>query len=513
MNINYFNNISNPLCRRYSNQMCFFMKLKFYLPFLLLSVSFGCFKSADRNKAELLTSPSLNEISKKALASSSFEEVDQRSEKWWEMFESSNLNDLMERALAHSPTLKLAESKIVTAQAGAKSVRSKLFPTLTASAVDNWVYLSKYGFDRDFFPLGDSDNLIPAKFNETDLSLNFSYEFDFWGKNRKRLKEALGLAFAEQMEKYQAELIICQAVAFSYFQWQLHTKEKNLYEKWIQSQEKLHSYFSFRYKKGLGNTLSPLGQNQLIGALKQKIIDLENQREIDLFFLKNLLGEGPESSLSLSFQENDLSQKIQIPESLELNLLAQRPDLMAQIWRVSSASEAIGVAKTQFYPNVNLAALAGLSSLSLNHLFDWASRTGSLTPAINLPLFTGWDLTANLNRKVSLFNEAVHSYNEQLLKAASQVAQEVTTFISIQNQTKIQEDVVGFQRKTYEISSLKYEKGIENLQPMVEASLLLFSQELTLVQLKHSQILSSLRVIQSLGGGMGPKKTPSSLYP
>ena len=173
--------------------------------------------------------------------------------------------------------------------------------------------------------------------------------------------------------KNQAELILCASVAFSYFEWQAHRQEKELYEKWLASEQKLDSFFASRYQSGLDDVRSSLKQYQASGEIQQKIVDLEKQMTIDLLFLKTLIAEDPASTLTLSPREEVLTQKIPIPETIGLNLVAQRPDLMAQIWRVSSAAKAIGVAKTEFYPNVNLNALAGLSSLSFPHLFNWAS--------------------------------------------------------------------------------------------------------------------------------------------
>ncbi len=474
------------------------------LPLLLFCS--GCFKSSDRDQASVSASPSMKTISSKALASTSFEEGPLEKQ-WWKIFESSELNGLMQEAIQNSPTLKVAEAKIVAAQAAAKSVRSKLFPTLSADAKNNWSYLSKYGFFRDFFPLPPTD-VIPSKFNETDLSLNFSYEIDFWGKNRKKLAAALGYAVSQQMEKEQAELVLCEAVAFTYFEWQAHTAEKILYEKWLVTEQDLSRFFTSRYEVGMDNAVPPLMQEESLGQIKQKIIDCEKKREIDLFFLNNLLGKGPDSQISLTFMPESFSQKIQIPEHLGLDLLAQRPDLMAQIWKVSSAADAIQVAKTEFYPNVNLKALAGLSSLTPHHLFEWVSRTGSLTPAIHLPLFTGGDLTANLNKQVALFNEAVHSYSEMLLKAAEGVAKEITTFLAIGEQLEVEQSILKAQTKVYQIAKTRFDQGLDDYKPSLTALEKLFTQELNAIYLNHSQILSTLRVIQSLGGGFKAEKLP-----
>jgi NodT family efflux transporter outer membrane factor (OMF) lipoprotein len=487
-------------------------KLRTLLFFTLSTINSGCFKSADKDKESLYSSPSLKKSEEIALSSAFLEIENKRREKWWEVFESTDLNILIEEAISCSPTLQAAEAKIVAAQAAAKSIRSKLFPELSANAVDNWSYLSKYGFFRNFFPLPPTD-VIPSKFNELDLSLNFSYELDFWGKNRKKFSEALGLAVAQQMEKIQTELVLCEAVAFTYFEWQAHTAEKKIYEKWLDAEKKLSFFYSSRFEVGVDNTLPPLAQNQKKGEIEQKIVELEKKREVDIYFLNSLLGRSPDHGLKLQYRLENLAQKIQIPENLGLDLLSQRPDLMAQIWKVSAASDAIGVAKTEFYPNVNLSALAGLSSLTFSNFFDWASRTGSLTPAIHLPIFTGGQLRANLNQKVALYNEEVSTYNEMLLNAAKQVAEDITTFTSLETQREIQKNLVKLQTQSYEVSCLRYEKGVDDFSPVLHSSEALFSQKINEIYLDHAQILSALRIIQSLGGGMQPQKLPPSIKP
>lgn len=479
-----------------------------YIYLIIVFFNFGCFQKSNREEASIASKPSLESISKKALASPSFEEGFFEKERWWSLFSDPQLEKLMTHALQQSPTLKMAEAKVSIAKASAKLSYSSLFPTVSANALDSWNYLSKYGFDRSFFPLSTGDNIIPKKFNETDLSLTFNYEFDFWGKNRKKWKEALGALVAEEMEKKQATLILSTTVAFAYFEWQAHFAEKSLYEKWLSSERKLETYFSFRYEKGLNNRLFPLAQETKLEEIKQKVIHKQKELEIDELFLKNLLGESPDFSLDLKPSPELITQKIPFPPSIELDLLSKRPDLMAQLWRVESASKSIGVAKTEFYPNVNLMALAGLSSLTFPHLFEWASRTGALNPAIHLPLFTGGELRANLSKKVALFNEAVYSYNTLLLQAAQEVASEITTFLSLQEEIEAQATILQAQRKTVELSSLRYNVGVDDCSSLLEATNKLLAQEVNAVLLRHASMLTTIRLIKSLGGGMNVSEPP-----
>lgn len=489
------------------------MKKKFYqnkyIYLTIISLNFSCFHKSNEKEAQLASQPSLGIAINNALTSSAFKEGTFENEQWWTLFSDPQLNALISQALEQSPTLKVAEAKVATAQASAKIAYSTLFPTIGASALDSWNYLSKYGFDRSFFPLPEGDAIIPKKFNETDLSLNFSYEIDFFGKNRKKLKAALGIALAEAMEKKQASLLLCMTVAFTYFEWQAHFAEKDLYERWLTLERELSTYFSSRYDKGLNNRLSPLTQETKLEEIKLKVIQKQRELEIDELFLKNLIGESPDFQLLLTPTPELLRKKIPLPSSIDLNLLSQRPDLMAQIWRVEAASKSIGVAKTEFYPNVNLRAFAGLSSLTFPHLFEWASRTGALNPAINLPIFTGGELRANLAQKVALFNEAVYSYNELLLQAAQEVASEITTFLSLESEIQTQSSIIKSQQETVHLSTLRYQIGVDDRKSVLEASIDLISQETRTIALTHACILSSLRIIKSLGGGMDTQQLPS----
>ncbi|MBI5273522.1 MAG: TolC family protein, partial [Chlamydiales bacterium] len=123
------------------------------------------------------------------------------SSNWWSVFEDKQLAQLIEIALHNNPSLKSAESKYRAAYQEALVVRSKLFPTLDAGFSDQAEKWSKNGnLIIPGIPL--TNNLI------NNIGLNFNYEFDFWGKNRKTYEAMLGRANANLAEKKQADLMI-----------------------------------------------------------------------------------------------------------------------------------------------------------------------------------------------------------------------------------------------------------------------------------------------------------------
>jgi len=474
--------------------------LFFVLPFL--GASSGCFHSVDKNMAKTASYPSLEGVLQKTAGLFSCSES---KGPWWEIFEDDQLNALMTKALRSSPTLQKAQSRVVAAQASAKSVRSKLFPSVDATAADTWQYLSRYGLIRDFFP-SSPEAPIPSKFNEVDLFLDFSYEIDFWSKNRKMFKAALGRAAAEQMEKLDTELLLCTAIASTYFNLQTRFAELTLQKKKLACQKELLSLYKNRYETGIEGVKRSLKEDAKLLTLMEQIEELEKNLSIDEFFLKELIGEGPDCDLGILPREKLPYENAGLPKNLELNLLSGRPDVIAQIWQVEAAREEVGVAKTEFYPNVNLRALAGLSTLSFSHLFDFASRNGTLQPAINLPLFTGGRLTANLEDKAAKYNEAVYAYNELILKAAKEIATELTVYGYIDKELEMQEKKIQVEKKLHSVAVSSFQFGIDTYAPVLSAEKTLIEEELYAVRLQNDKVASLLAIIKALGGGMAKEE-------
>jgi outer membrane protein TolC len=189
-----------------------------------------------------------------------------------------------------------------------------------------------------------------------------------------------------------------------------------------------------------------------------------------------------------------------LPDNISSDLLARRPDLMAQICRVEAAAKEIGAAKADFYPNVNLSAFAGLESLAFSNLFR-DSKTGSLMPAIHLPIFTGGRLRANLRSKVAAFNQAVYAYNDLVLTAAKEVADQIVTVGAIIDGLSQQVDAYEDTAAQYDLLFLRYDKGIDNYLTVLDGENDVLQQRFLLVGQYMDHLSSILNLIKRLGGG------------
>ena len=118
-------------------------------------------------------------------------------------------------------------------------------------------------------------------------------------------------------------------------------------------------------------------------------------------------------------------------EMLARGLQERRPDLAAARWRVEAATRGVDVARAQFYPNVNLTAFIGLSSIGLDRLIEADSRQFGVGPAIRLPIFDSGALRANLRGRTAELDAAIEGYNSALLESVRDAADQLSSLQSV----------------------------------------------------------------------------------
>ncbi|MBS0605489.1 MAG: efflux transporter outer membrane subunit [Verrucomicrobia bacterium] len=490
------------------------MRISFHFLFTAFLGLCGCASVPDHDLAQVSSSISLKNVAETALAGQDFEVGEWPSDKWWESFNDPQLNELIEIALKDSPNLKQAEAKVQFAEQMAKKQRSSLFPKLDMNYDEQWQYFSKNGFVRSFYPVTPGIN-VPATVNQIDLTLNFSYEFDFWGKNRKRFQAALGEMRTSAAEKAQAELVLTTFIAQTYFQLQANLAAMSILKDRLKERSDLYELSLSRLVWGIDPDFPVLDSEKNVYLVEQLLIAMEREIAFNQNQIKMLIGQGPDSPDLLLPLSASFDQPFALPLDLSIDLLARRPDLQAQIWKVESAAKEIGVAKADFYPNVNLSAFAGLESLAFNDLFKWSSHMGGLEPALHLPIFTGGRLRANLRSKVASYNEAVFAYNDLLLHAAKDVADQLVLLRTKFQELDIQLSTLDVAVDQYRLKQLQYEKGISNYLNVLDMEEEVLNQRLSTVNLRRDYLLAVLKVIKAFGGGYeaGAQKELAGLTP
>ncbi len=464
------------------------------LRWLLLVLCAGCVRIPENEgRCALMPTPSVNV--QDALHNGPFVSGDFPACSWWEEWDDPQLDELIAIALADNPSLKQAEARLQTAEQDAKIKRASLFPMLGLGGEANLQHLAKNGFFRAFAPS------IPAGVNEYTLELNFSYEFDFWGKNRNIFQAALGLSKAAEAEAAGVRLIISTAVAAAYFQYQADLQKFTLAKNQYELTKKRSRLTQLRSGGALDDNTALFDADATL-LLQQKLLLLAEQSLlIDEHELNMLLGRGPDCPLDLEAHPLPSRATVALPTQLSCDLLARRPDLSAQIHRVEAAAHLIGAAKADFYPSVDLMALAGLDTVFIRRIFTWNSVAAVAAPAFNLPIFTAGRLRAQLRQKEALFQEAVEGYNTLLLQAVREVADQIVLLQKADEQLIVQESVLRKREETNALAKRRFEVGLRGAFDPIDAELALLNQEWGLIDQAFIRTYSALKLIQALGGG------------
>lgn len=481
-----------------------------YIKSILLLLLFlsGCAKVPESDLAHMSEPIPLDRSLESAYAREFFEEGGWPSDQWWEMFGDPQLSEIVELALQQSPTIHRALALVAEAEQEAKKEKAALFPRLDFDYLENWQYFSKNGLYRSFYPTPPGSPPIRATDNQIDLSLYFNYEIDFFGKNRNLFKAALGRARAERAEAKQATLIITTLVVQTYIELQTKLAMQEILKIRQYLRNELFELTNARGMHGLDPYIPILEKENDIYQVNQALLQIEKEIAIDRHMLSILVGASPDENIAPKTMNALFERQVMIPSDLSSDLLARRPDLTAQIWRVEAAAKDIGAAKADFYPRVNLMAFAQLESLSFNKLFNFGSRQGGLVPAVHLPIFTGGKLSANLKEKVALFNQETYHYNELLLNAAKEVADQITTLCSTYDTLSVQINSVGVFEDQLALQNSRYKKGVDNFLSVITKEDSLLSQQYDLLGYERDYLLSVLKMIKALGGGYHAHQTP-----
>lgn len=463
--------------------------------FLLLFLA-GCARlPKDCNDCARLDPPSLESTTEEARREGPFTTGNFPDECWWHLFEDAQLSTFVERSLEVQPSLKVAEARLLASEQTARMQKASLYPMIGLYAQGAQQYFGKNGFFRAFAPS------FPGRINEYELSLNFSYEFDFWGKNRNLFEAALGEARAQAAEYAQVKVMLSTSVTLAYYTWQVERRRLSLLEEQKQLLEQRFSLTSLRKSGALDTEQQELLSNSELVLVTKRVVESRQLLKLAEHQIKMLLGMGPDDFLEIELRTLPQDARIALPAELSCNLLARRPDLTALIWRTEAAANRVGAAKAAFYPSINLTALVGLDSVFWTKFFTWPSREANAIPALNLPIFTGGFLRAQLRERRAEFEQATQAYNDQLLSAVKEVADQIAIVQKAQSDVELQAMIVQQKAQTSELVHKKNRAALSSLLEVIQAEEALNDAQLLSLSDQLQRLGAMVALVKSLGGG------------
>lgn len=413
---------------------------------------------------------------------------------WWKNYGDQQLNALIDEALRGAPSLAAAQARLLKAEGIAQQQGAALLPQVSANAsLDHMKQSYNNGVPADFVPKDYN--------NETQATLNFSYEIDFWGKNRAALAAATSELDAAKADAAQARITLATSIAAAYAEFERLLSQRDTAEAALQVRKETLDLFEQRRLNGLETTGSVKQMQARRAMAEADLLSIGESIDLQRNKLAALAGAGPDRGLQLVRPVLDLSKPFGLPGALPVNLLGRRPDVVAARLRAEAAAKQIKVARAQFYPNVNLKAYFGFQSLGLNLLTSAGSDIGSIGPAISLPIFEGGRLRGQYRSASGSYDEAVANYDSAVTQALQDVADVAVSEKALSGRLEKVTEAADAAQDAYRIARNRYEGGLANYLDVLNAQDSLLSNLRDLSTLRSRMFALDVAMVRALGGG------------
>jgi NodT family efflux transporter outer membrane factor (OMF) lipoprotein len=419
---------------------------------------------------------------------------------WWQRYGDPQLNALLDEGLANNPSMSAAQARLAKANAAVGIARAPLLPRVDANYTLTREHLSK-------------DYIYPAPMggsvvSDNRLALDFSYELDFWGKNRSRLQAAVSQQAAAAADAQAARNLLAGALVRAYLNLQNAFAQRDVLNRVLAQRAEVLSLTQGRYTAGLDTQVEVKQAESSLAAGKVEL----TQTDTTLAQLRNqvaaLAGAGPQRGQSL--QPVALTAPAGgVPANVPLDLLGHRPDVTAAKWRAEAARHAIDSAKAEFYPNVNLAAFVGFQAMGTGNLLGADARMAGFGPAVTLPIFHGGELNANLAGRRADADLAVSDYNQTVLDAVHQVADALDGLRLLDQEKAQQRQAREAIDAAYDLAVKRYKAGMGNYISVLIAQTGVLTQARLDTDLRIRAYQLDANLANALGGGYAPAAEPA----
>ncbi|MDR2214048.1 MAG: efflux transporter outer membrane subunit [Pseudomonadales bacterium] len=400
-----------------------------------------------------------------------------------EVFQDPKLQALIARALVQNQDLAAALANVEITRAQYRGQRGQIF----LPRVDASVSTTETGGD------------LESSQSQAQLG-DAAFELDLFGRLRNLSHAAQQQYLASESAARAARLTLIGDIAQTYA---TLAADRTLLAIASDTQASAQRTVELTEAR-LNGGVAPRGElSQARTVLQQALSDVATQKTNvarDRNALQLLVG-GPvaDSELPESI-ENLASAFVEVPAGLNSQVLLARPDVAQAEYRLQASYAQIGVARAAFFPNISLTALAGLASEELGDLFSDGAFTWRTGVSATVPLFAAGANRANLDVTEAQRDLALAQYQKAIQSAFSEIADALARRGTIRDQLNAQETLVSEASLNLELSTARYQAGVDPYLNTLDAQRTLYNARRSLTSARLAEIQNLAQLYKALGG-------------
>jgi NodT family efflux transporter outer membrane factor (OMF) lipoprotein len=415
---------------------------------------------------------------------------------WWRLFQSPDLDGLVKQAIAGSPTLDSAKSRLSAAREDVRAAAGALYPQVGLSAE-----FAREKQSAASFGLSQAQAPLPPNFNFFQIGPTASYTPDFFGGTRRRIEQQSAVADFQRDQLDAAYLTltgntVTQAIQVAAVRAQLKAvhdildidrQNLDLVRKERQAGTAPDSDVVVAESQlAADQTLEP-GLNQQLSAAKHA--------------LSVLVGRAPGDWSPPDFDLAALTLPGRLPVSLPSELVHQRPDIQASEAQLHAASAQIGIATAQLYPTITLSAGISASALNSGNLFNPSGLVWSLAAGLTQPIFDGGTRRAERRAAFADFKASAADYQQTVLQSFGQVADILEALAHDADLLATQQRALALASESVRLQRINYIGGGAGLISLLDAQRQQQQALLGYVRAEAQRYQDTTQLLVAMGGG------------
>lgn len=426
--------------------------------------------------------------------------------RWWSLFQDSELDSLVNRAVQSNKDLIVAEARIREARAQRVVVASSAYPFVETTNAYSHVRSSGNSSPKSSTSAAPSpSNSSGTSGLEQDLfqvGFDASWELDVFGRTRRNVEAADADIAASVENKRDVMVTLLSEVAQTYLQVRGNQLRIKIARDNIAAQKQTLELTQARFDAGLSSELNVAQAKAQLANTETQIPSLESSVRQGIHQLGVLLGQKPELLIDeLSAEEPLPPVPPQVPIGLPSELLRRRPDVRRAERQLAAGTARIGAATADLFPSFSLTGSLGMLSADAGTLMNAGSRFWSLGPTIRWPIFDAGKIRANIQVQNARQEQLLATYEKAVLSALADVEDSLVAYGKEQESQRSLVDAVAANQRAFDIGNELYSKGLVDFLNVLDSQRALYLSQDALAQSQQRVTTNLVALFKALGGG------------
>lgn len=419
---------------------------------------------------------------------------------WWRGFGDPQLDRLVGDAVAGNPSLDAALARVAQARAVLATRDAENGPNVTLDASEQVARLSgRYTIPP---PFAGSTRFIGS------TAANLSWNLDLFGRQKAAIEGARASVRAAALDVAAARLTLSGAVVQTYVDMARAEMQAGIAQRTIATRENSLRLVNVRIRNNLSSKLEAQAAATLLAQARQALLRSQAAQLLAKTALAALAGRGVDYPATIGPTAIRLDAALPLPRAVPADLLARRADIAAAQARIEAAAAGRQVARRAFYPNVNLAAMAGFQAVGLGNLVSLDAGTAGAGPALHLPLFDNGRLKAELAGSTALLDAATADYNDRIVGAVREAADALARIGALEADRVRQREVVRGFAETGRLNAIRVSSGLDSRLDLVDNDVRTLEAEQADANLAADAAQQRIALVLALGGGFDSSQDP-----